>query len=491
MIKIKLDIDNQIGKVDKNIFGSFLEHIRDAVYGGVYNTDSNKTDADNFRTDVIEAVNDLSISNVRWPGGNFVSGYHWYDGIGPKENRPQKKELAWNDIESNQFGTDEFMKWCEKADVEPHICVNMGNGTMEEAQNWVEYCNSNDDSYYAALRNKYGRNEPYNVKYWGLGNEIWGEWQIGHKSAEDYTKEAVEYAKVMKRVDPSIELIACGAGFDWNITVLDKLIKDVDYLSIHMYVGNEKYAIGDHQGVIKNEVNDYYNYMSTGELIEKNIQAAKSQIKAVGNKYRLSQDELPKLCIDEWAALHWWGDEEGYQNYEDALVTAMFFNSFINNADFVKMANNLSLFINVQTIFTKENDILLQTVYYPMQLYANYRGNKAVQLNIVDVDNYKHDGREIPYLNCSATVDEEEKKIYLNVVNLNLEKSYSVQIINQNLEINKEVIVREILADDVKAENTFDNKNRVTLEQRVMTISSNNFEFNFAPHSITSLEIKY
>jgi len=193
--RIKIDLDRTIGQVDPLLFGNFAEHLGRMIYGGIYDEKSSLSDANGFRKDVMDAVKGLGVSILRWPGGNFASGYNWKDGIGPKDQRPARPELAWNDVESNRFGTDEFLKYAETVKTEPYICVNLGLGSISDARDWVEYTNSAKHTYWADLRRKNGREQPYNVKYWALGNEIDGPWQLGHKNAEEYSKFALEAAK--------------------------------------------------------------------------------------------------------------------------------------------------------------------------------------------------------------------------------------------------------------------------------------------------------
>ena len=199
--RIKIDIDRQIGEVDPLLFGNFAEHLGRMIYGGIYDEGNPLSDADGYRKDVMDAVKRLGVSILRYPGGNFSSGYNWTDGIGPKDQRPTRVELAWNDLESNRFGTDEFLRYCERIAAEPYICINGGLGTVDDARHWVEYTNESRHTYWADQRRKNGREKPYAVKYWGLGNEIDGQWQLGHKNAEDYAKFALEAAKAMRLVD--------------------------------------------------------------------------------------------------------------------------------------------------------------------------------------------------------------------------------------------------------------------------------------------------
>ncbi|RYZ43850.1 MAG: alpha-N-arabinofuranosidase, partial [Sphingobacteriales bacterium] len=210
--RIKIDAERVIGTVDTLLYGNFTEHLGRCIYGGIYDPKSAQANADGFRKDVIDATKNMNVSVVRWPGGNFVSGYNWMDGIGPVANRPKKKDLAWGDIEPNIVGTDEFLKFAKAVNTEPYICVNMGTGTIDDARNWVEYCNAPAGLYYSDLRAKNGHPEPYKVKYWGLGNEVDGPWQMEHKTAWEYGRVATESAKMMKWIDPSLELAACGSS---------------------------------------------------------------------------------------------------------------------------------------------------------------------------------------------------------------------------------------------------------------------------------------
>ncbi|HTE11719.1 MAG TPA: hypothetical protein VK645_12120, partial [Chitinophagaceae bacterium] len=239
--RIKIDLDRVIGEVDKNIYGNFVEHLGRCVYGGVYDPGNPLSDEKGYRKDVMAAVKDLKPALVRYPGGNFVSNYNWLDGVGPKAERVPRMELAWHRLETNEFGTNEFLAYAKEIGTEPYFAVNMGTGTIEEARRWVEYCNVKEGPYYAELRKKHGYPEPYNIKYWGLGNEMDGPWQMGHLDAIDYTKKAREAAKLMQRTSPGIKLIASGSsnyrpGADpdyWNETVLNELKDVIDYIALH------------------------------------------------------------------------------------------------------------------------------------------------------------------------------------------------------------------------------------------------------------------
>src|SRR5215468_11193757 len=273
---IKIDLDRKIGKVDPNIYGAFVEPIRTVVYGTIYDPKSPLADTNGFRKDFVQLVRELKIPVVRWPGGNFVSGYNWQDGIGPKDQRPARLDLAWHQIESNQMGTDEYAKLCALLGAENFICINAGLGTLDQARHWIEYCNYEKGTYYSDLRRKYGNEKPFKVKYWALGNEIDGPWQSGQKSAEDYCKFALEAAKNMQWVDGNVKFIACGASnyrtnidwIGWDDFVLQHMAGKIDYLSVHRYV----------REALAGETN-FSAMMSLGLDVDQKIEVVKASIK--------------------------------------------------------------------------------------------------------------------------------------------------------------------------------------------------------------------
>src|SRR4051794_9995442 len=200
--RVKIDTERVIGEIDPLIYGNFIEHLGRCIDGGVFDEKSPLSDRNGFRRDVLEGTKKLNVTQLRWPGGNFSSNYHWKDGIGPRDQRPARLEMAWGTVESNRFGTHEFLQYAEMTGSQPYICCNLGTGSWTDAQQWVEYCNSSEDTAMTRLRKQNGRAEPWKVKYWGLGNEMDGPWQMGHRSAEDYGKFALEAAKLMKWTDP-------------------------------------------------------------------------------------------------------------------------------------------------------------------------------------------------------------------------------------------------------------------------------------------------
>jgi alpha-N-arabinofuranosidase len=319
--RIKIDTERTIGDIDPMLYGNFIEHLGRCIEGGVFDEKSPLSDANGFRRDVLDAARKLGVTLLRWPGGNFSSNYHWRDGIGPRDQRPPRLEMAWGTVESNRFGTHEFLQYAEMLGAEPYICANLGTGTWQEAQQWVEYCNSSRDTATTRLRKQNGRQEPWKVTYWGLGNEIDGPWQMGHRSAEDYGKFALEAAKLMKWTDPNVKLIAAGssnfgAGSDWtgwNRTVLEYLKSHADYISLHTYVGNPQ--------------NDYGDFVASSMDLASRIKTTEGIIDAA-----LSGVRGRKIYIawDEWNV--WYRTREGPNqgrrlleeryNLEDALRTS-------------------------------------------------------------------------------------------------------------------------------------------------------------------------
>ncbi len=497
---IRINIHDTVGQINENIFGNFAEHLGRCIYGGIYEEGSPLSDSDGFRKDVKQAVKDLHVPLLRYPGGNFVSNYHWEDGIGPKDQRPTRLNLAWGNIDNNHMGTDEFMKYCKEIGARPYLAVNMGTGTMREAQAWVEYCNVDSGPYYAELRKKYGQEEPYNVKYWSLGNEVDGPWQMGHMNAEDYSKKAKEFGKIMKLTDPSIKLIAVGAAnfnpgatpYKWDRTILENLKDEIDYISMHMYVGN----VSD----------NYYDFVSSPLIMEKRTKIIKQMI----NEVMLTADRGNRdpiyIAWDEynvWYRARSGGKmvgnhalEERY-NLEDALVIAEFLNGFIRNADVVKMANLAQLVNVIAPIFTNEKGLFKQTIYYPLQLFTkNVKGtslNAFVHCKTYNTDNYnlglserKAQLNDVPYLDVSASYDNGE--VVINVVNRNKDKAITTDILSEVGQFAGSFEVKEINGSGIKVENDFGKTNVETKSKPGFKASGNKITYSFPPHSITMLK---
>lgn len=376
--------DFEIAPVDPRVFGGFLEHLGRAVYEGVYDPDSPHADEDGFRRDVLEALQPMRYTAMRYPGGNFASGYHWMDGVGPRSERPALRELAWQSLEPNHFGTDDFIRLSRRLDWTPMLTVNLGTGTPEEARNWVEYCNCRTGTRYANLRAANGSPDPYGVKLWFLGNEMDGPWQLGHVPAGEYAVRAQQAAKLMKETSPAVELVACGSCtpdlptyMDWDRTVLEYIGPFAEYVSLHRYVGNP-------QG-------DSLNFLAVTNSIDQQIEEMDAVCRYVQARTRSKKRYY--LCFDEWNVAYRSADNEKPKeelqyaphlseeiyNLEDALVVAGFLNSFIRHADVLKIANIAQIVNVVAPILTRGDELLLQSIYYPFVMLAQRRDGVSLR----------------------------------------------------------------------------------------------------------------
>ncbi|NJD11411.1 MAG: alpha-N-arabinofuranosidase [Gemmatimonadetes bacterium] len=500
--RIKLDLDRTVGQVDSLIYGNFVEHLGRHIYGGIWEPGSPLADQDGFRTDVLAAVKDLNVAIARYPGGNFVSNYHWLDGVGPE--RIPRLDLAWYVLEPNTFGTNEFMKFVKKVGTRPYFTVNMGTGTIEEARRWVEYTNVKEGPYYAELRKKHGFPEPYGIKYWSLGNEMDGPWQMGHLSVEDYVEKARETAKLMVRTDSTIKLIAAGASnfrpggdpMHWNKVVLDSLKNYVDYIALHMYVGN----VSD----------NYYDFLATPLVMEQRTDLVRGVIKEMMTEAARGTKPPIYIAWDEynvWYRARRGADavgrnalEEKY-NLEDALVVAGFLNGFIRNADIVKMANMAQLVNVIAPIFTNPTGMFKQTIYYPLQLFAKHAYGTALD---VFVESGKYDTSEnfplglgeqtatirgVPYLDVSAT-HQPDGTVVIGVINRHKDNAIAADILAQEGNFSGPFQVWEVNGPDIKARNDFGSEPVKTVEKGALNASGKSFTYTFPAHSFTMIKGK-
>lgn len=466
-----VDKDFVISEVDKRIYGSFIEHLGRAVYGGIYEPGHPTADANGFRGDVLEAIRRLHVPIVRYPGGNFVSGYNWEDGVGPKAERKQKLELAWWTTETNQMGTNEFADWAKLAGTEVMMAVNLGTRGPDEARNLVEYCNHPSGSYYSDLRIAHGCKEPHRFKTWCLGNEMDGPWQIGAKTAVEYGRIANETAKVMKWVEPNIELVACGSSSrgmstfaEWEATVLDLTYDQVDYLSLHAYYNNNK--------------NETDNFLAKSLDMDQFIQSVASICDYVQAKKRSKKKIF--LSMDEWnvwktigtsrASERWQvapPEFEDIYNMEDALMVGCLLITLLKHADRVKMACLAQLINTIGPITTVTGGGLwLQTTYYPY-LHASLYGRGRVLHPIIHSPKYdSKDFTDVPYLEAIAVYNEENAQVTVFAINRHLTEELDLQV---DLRSFGGVRVLEHLVlehEDLKAVNTIRDPNRVAPHSR-------------------------
>ena len=417
--KCVLDKDYVIGEVDPRLFGSFIEHLGRAVYTGIYEPDHPLADDQGFRKDVINLVRQLDISIVRYPGGNFVSGYNWTDGIGPKRNRPRRLDYAWHSIETNEIGIDEFVDWCRKAGTQAMTVVNLGTGSPQDAGYMLEYCNHPSGTYWSDLRKKNGHKQPHNIRTWCLGNEMDGPWQICRLTAEEYGRKACETAKIMKWIDPAVELVVAGSSGpsmasypEWDRVILENTYEQVEYISLHRYYGNH----GNMEDFLASFVD--MNYFI------KSISSTADYVKAKKRSKRILN-----LSLDEWNI---WYATKGLesqwkvapplleQRYSllDALVLGGIMCTLLNNSDRVKMACLAQLVNSIEPIYTQKGGTAIkQAIYYPFQQVSLYGRGKAIKTLVTCPKFETKLYGEAPVLQIAATYCEKDGSITIFVLN--------------------------------------------------------------------------
>jgi alpha-N-arabinofuranosidase len=485
--RIKIDPERISGEIDRNIFGGFTEHLGRCIYGGIYEPGSPLADKNGLRKDVMEVLKRLRMPIIRYPGGNFASGYRWRDGVGPINERQTRTDLAWHNLETNCFGTNEFINFCRQLKAEPYMVVNCGDGDIREARDWVEYCNGTGDSASVKLRREHGYTEPHNVKFWGVGNEVDGQWQIGYKTPQEYARAFKEFGKVMKWVDPGIKLVASavsqweGEWVERAQLLLEQAGDLIDYMSLHWYVGNPD--------------NDFSTYMVISELIEERLSSFEGIVKAVGLQKKNTRPIY--LAVDEWNVWYrthpQFGGEpektklEEIYNLEDALVTAVQLNAFIRHAKMVKMANIAQMVNVIAPVFTRPDDLVLQTIFYPFELYSRTCGDKALDVwwegDTFSGGNYK----SVRMLDVTATLDERNKQLVVYVVNRSLKHALETEISLEDGKFKGTAAIHMVNGPDIKAENTFASPGKVVTSENVLKTKGNTLDVCLEPHSITAL----
>lgn len=496
MKKANLTICNDFrtGEVDSRIFGSFIEHLGRAVYGGIFDPSHTFADNDGFRTDVLKLVKELNVPIVRYPGGNFVSGYNWEDGVGPKEKRPKRLDLAWESLETNEFGTNEFVKWCTKANTKAMMAVNLGTRGPDEARNLVEYCNHPEGSYYSDLRISHGYKEPHNIKLWCLGNEMDGHWQMGCKTPYEYGRIANEAAKLMKFTDPSIELVLCGSsGYkiktfgEWEATSLELSYNNVEYISLHQYFSNAD--------------NDIKNFLAKSMETDAFIKSVVSSCDHI--KGKLHSNKTINLSFDEWnvwyhsngAQFEKWSKSshilEDIYNFADALVVGLMLISLLRNCDRVKVACIAQLVNVIAPIMTEEGgNAWKQTIFYPF-LHASKYARGTVLTPVFT--STKHDAsyyKDVPDVDCVSVVDDENSYLTIFAVNRDLEDEVLFETKLIEFEEYKPVEHIVMAGYDINTTNTKDKQKVVPKLNSIPTIENSIMNVKLAPLSWNVIRLK-
>jgi alpha-N-arabinofuranosidase len=494
-------------ELDRRLLGAFLEHLGRSIYTGVYEPGSPLADKNGFRTDVISQVKGLGVPIMRYPGGNFVSGYNWLDGVGPKDKRPTVLERAWNSIETNQFGTNEFMDWCKLVGTEPLLGMNFGTGSAEMAVAYVEYCNLNKGTKWSELRRSHGYDAPHNVRVWCLGNEMDGPWQIGHMPAREYGRKARDVARQMRDIDRDLKLIACGSSnremptyLVWDREVLEECYDQVDAISLHCYYGNTKELSGENSA----------RYLAMNLDMELQIH----EIAAVCD-YVQGLMKSPKrlwLSFDEWNVWYRARDrkaldgqrtfaprllEEVY-NLEDALLVGGFLNSLLRSADRVRLACLAQIMNVIAPLVTNKTSVLRQSIYYPYAWALQYAKGRVLDL-LTECETYPIAGAglrpdfarddQVPYLDVAATIDPQNGQVALLMLNRDLQSERELVLDWRDPTPTRVIACETLTGPDLKAFNTFEDPKKVVPQPLTPPAPGARMTFKLPARSYTVAQI--
>jgi len=461
--QVFVDTNRTIAPISPLLFGGFVEHMGRCVYEGIYDPKSPNADAQGLRKDVLEALRDQSYTVIRYPGGNMLSGYNWLDGVGPKEQRPRRRELAWQSFESNQFGTNEFMEFCAAVNAAPMLAVNMGTGGIQSASDIVEYCNAPAGTYWSDLRVNHGFRTPHNVRYWCVGNEMDGPWQIGHLDATAYGNKALEAAKMMKLQDSTIKTILVGSSSDrmptypeWDRTALEIAWDHMDYLSMHYYAGNQE--------------NDTASFLASAVLFERFVDTLEGTLRYVKARQRSKHNVY--LSWDEWQV--WYkGDptqgnwteaphlaEEIY-NLEDALVVAQWLNVFLRKSHVLKIACVAQIVNTISWLQTRSTGLLKQPSYYAFKLVSNLARGEALDVLVKAplLETKQYDA--VPALDVSASYDVETQQGAIFLVNRSQTESVTTDILWQDGKTVQVDKAWQLAGSNPKEANSWESPNRL------------------------------
>jgi alpha-N-arabinofuranosidase len=484
--RIAVDPARPVGDLDRNVFGGFIEHLGRCIYGGIYEPGSPRSDQRGFRQDVLALLRELRMGVLRWPGGNFVSNYHWADGIGPAAGRPRRPELAWGGEEPNTFGTDEFMSYCAELGTEPYVCLNMGTGTLADALAWVEYCNGTGATQWAQRRRENGHPEPYRVKYWGLGNEMYGDWQVGATSAEEYVREATRWARAIRMLDPGARLVSCGMNGwnDWDRVVVDGMAPLVDLHSLHIYTGSR----------------DYWTNVLQPHQAERAIRCAQALIQRAAYVRKIARP--PRIAYDEWNVWYRTDDgtlEERY-TFADALAVGTYLNIFTRHCDWVRMANLAQMVNAIAPIVTTPETAVTQPIYYPVLLHAQAALSTAVDLYVdgpsVSLPAYADTGRwphrvadlgPFTVVDAAATVSADRGRIAVTLVNRNPDDPETVELAIRDLAFDGPADIRTVTAGREPAAPSIPGVEPARLEEGSEPTKGSTLVLTLPPQSFTAV----
>lgn len=487
-----------IGRRDEKIYGHFLEHFHRQIYGGVYDPGSPFSDDWGFRADVIQALNHIGTPVIRWPGGCYVSAYHWKDGVGA--SRTPAFDKAWRVEESNLFGTDEFVEYCRRVGAEPYLCTNAGSGSPEEMSDWVEYCNLKSEGKWARLRIDNGHRDPYGVKYWSIGNENYLPGEIGAKTPGEWGRFVKESAKMMKRVDPSIEILAASVNdIDWNTQLLKEAGTLLDWISIHGY-WDPLWQ--------NNALSGYEDCMAFSTAIEDTILKAEHILGSMGFLGRI------RIAMDEWNLRGWHhpnvdtgttpeeyllprdkNDVNESYTMADAVFSACFLNQCLKHCNTVGMANFAPVVNTRGAVFTHPGGTVLRPTYFVFDLYANLMGDTVLDSWIPECECFEASpgGKAVPIHNVDvlATADARTGAIKVSLVNRHPDRNATVRIALDTSSRHGSARLFTLAGESKDSCNTVSHPGSVKIEEQAMQSPEKNpFTLEIPPHSVNILVLE-
>ena len=482
----RIDIDPAAEAVtfDRMLFGQFIEHFHRQIYGGIFDPGSPLSDEQGFRQDVIEALGELRVPIVRWPGGCFASAYHWYDGVGP--TREAVYDKAWQVEDPNTFGTDEFVTWCRKIGAEPYVCTNAGTGPPEESSDWVEYCNLTIGKW-AKMRRQNGYPEPHRVRYWSIGNENYGAWEVGAKSPEEFAAYVRETAKMMRFVDPNLKLFAPALPTkEWTEPLLREAGKYLDYVSIHGY-WDPLWR--------KNNPSDYTTCMAKSLEPEKLIANAERMLVECGYEGKLD------IAVDEWNLRGWHhprdntpealrardkNDINATYTMADAIFSAVFLNTCLRHTRSVRMANTAPIVNARGPLLAHPGGIVRRTTFHVLRMYSDLLAPAVVEASVTS-DAFAHADVEIPALDAVATRENDSANHVLALVNRHPTSELTCEIRLGDRQVGDQAQTTLLAGDAVEAFNDVDRPDRVVPQRLQLRVSQGSLRL--PPHSVTLCEL--
>lgn len=495
-----LDPSSVVGPVNRRLFGSFVEHLGRCVYDGIYEPGHPSADARGFRTDVADLVRELGVSTIRYPGGNFVSGYRWEDGVGPREQRPRRLDLAWHSTETNEVGLEEFAAWAETVDAELMYAVNLGTRGVEAALDVLEYANIRSGTTLSDRRIANGRVEPYGIRMWCLGNEMDGPWQLGHSTAEDYGKLAATTARAMRQIDPDLELVVCGSSSahmptfgEWERVVLEATYAEVDYISCHAYYEPE----GD----------DYASFLASAVDMDgfiEQVVATADHVKAITRSAKtidISFDEWNVWYLSRYEQVEKITDVETWPvaprlledaySVMDAVVVGNLLISLLRHADRVTAASLAQLVNVIAPIMTEPGgSAWRQTTFFPFAITSRLARGVSLDLRLDSPTHATAKYGEVALVDAAATYDPETRATAVFAVNRSLTDPVTLELSLEQLGGIGTVAATTLTDADIHAANTLADPERVRpIENTSVEVRDGRVVVTLPPVSWTALTI--